>query len=123
MRRGSTKSCGERLPKCGTEQVSRELAAKSSAELREDVLGAVAKEIESLNERIKEYAHTDGENRQGELPAGGAATEGLEGGRQALYCRLRPNPRRPDRFAKSREVGCSRIKNLAAGTPERASRR
>jgi hypothetical protein len=43
------------LPKCGTEQVrSRELAAELSAELRE-VLEPLLKEIESLNERIKEY--------------------------------------------------------------------
>ena len=52
--RGLTKSYGERLPKCGTEQVSRELAAKLSAELRE-VLEPLLNEIESLNERIKEY--------------------------------------------------------------------
>src|SRR5258705_7709464 len=52
--RGLTKSYGERLPKCGTEQVSRELDAKLSAELR-DVLEPLLKEIESLNERIKEY--------------------------------------------------------------------
>jgi transposase len=51
---GLTKSYGERLPKCGTEQVSRELVAKLSAELRE-VLEPLLKEIESLNERIKEY--------------------------------------------------------------------
>src|SRR5262249_31218165 len=48
------KSYGERLPKCGTQQVSRELAAKLSTELR-DVLEPLLKEIESLNERIKEY--------------------------------------------------------------------
>ena len=48
------KSYGERLPKCGTQQVSRELAAALSAELR-DVLEPLLKEIESLNERIKEY--------------------------------------------------------------------
>src|SRR3979411_804633 len=52
--RGLAKSHGERLRKCGTEQVSRELAAELSAELRE-VLEPLLKEIESLNERIKEY--------------------------------------------------------------------
>src|SRR5277367_5199304 len=52
--RGLVKSYGERLPKCGTEQVSRELAAELSAELRE-VLEPLLNEIESLNERIKEY--------------------------------------------------------------------
>jgi transposase len=50
--RGLVKSYGERLPKCGTQQVSRELGAGLSAELR-DVL--LLKEIESLNERIQEY--------------------------------------------------------------------
>jgi len=52
--RGLAKSYGERLPKCGAQQVNRELAAELSAELRE-VLEPLLKEIESLNERIKEY--------------------------------------------------------------------
>src|SRR6266850_8090843 len=52
--RGLVKSYGERLPKCGTQQVSRELATALSTELR-DVLEPLLKEIESLNERIKEY--------------------------------------------------------------------
>src|SRR5438046_6216066 len=52
--RGLVKSYGQRLPKCGTQQVSRELGAKLNAELRE-VLEPLLKEIESLNERIKEY--------------------------------------------------------------------
>src|SRR5256712_6591851 len=52
--RGLVKSYGERLRKCGTQQVSRELAAELSVELRE-VLVLLLKEIESLNEGIKEY--------------------------------------------------------------------
>jgi transposase len=52
--RGSVKSYGERLPKCGTQQISRELGAGLSTELRE-VLEPLFREIESLNERIKEY--------------------------------------------------------------------
>ena len=43
-----------RLPKCGTQQISRELGAGLSLELRE-VLEPLFQEIESLNERIKEY--------------------------------------------------------------------
>src|SRR5258707_2600018 len=54
--RGLAKSYGQRLPKCGTQQVSRQLGAGLRAELRE-VLEPLLKEIESLNERIKEY-HT-----------------------------------------------------------------
>ena len=52
--RGLVKSYGERLPKCGTHQVSETLAEGVSAELR-DVLAPLLREVESLNERIKEY--------------------------------------------------------------------
>jgi transposase len=52
--RGLTKSYGERLRKCGTEQMKREIAKGLSQELR-DALDPVLGEIESLNERIKEY--------------------------------------------------------------------
>ena len=52
--RGLVKSYGERLPPCGTQRVNRELAAGLSTEMRE-VLEPLLKEIESLNERIKEY--------------------------------------------------------------------
>src|SRR5215469_15560386 len=52
--RGSVKSYGQRLPKCGTQQICRELGAGLSTELR-DVLEPLFREIETLNERIKEY--------------------------------------------------------------------
>src|SRR5256885_572051 len=52
--RGLVKSYGQRLPKCGTQQVNRELAAGLNAELRE-ILEPLLKEIESLNEHIQEY--------------------------------------------------------------------
>src|SRR5690242_991407 len=52
--RGLVKSYGERLRKCGTQQVSREIAVGLSAELR-DALEPLLEEVESLNERIKEY--------------------------------------------------------------------
>src|SRR5580692_5119538 len=52
--RGLVKSYGQRLPKCGTYQVSEKLAEGLSVELRE-VLVPLLKEIESLNERVKEY--------------------------------------------------------------------
>ena len=51
--RGLVKSFGERLPKCGTYQVSEKLAEGLSAELR-DVLVPLLREVESLNERIQE---------------------------------------------------------------------
>ena len=52
--RGLAKSYGERLPKRGTQQVDRELAAALSTALRE-VLEPLLREVESLNERIREY--------------------------------------------------------------------
>ena len=52
--RGLAKSFGQRLPKCGTQQVSAKFAEGLSAELRE-VLEPLLREVESLNERIQEY--------------------------------------------------------------------
>jgi transposase len=52
--RGLTKSHGQQLRKCGTEQMNREMAQGLSQELR-DVLDPLLAEIESLNERIAEY--------------------------------------------------------------------
>src|ERR1700737_4287682 len=51
--RGLVKSYGQRLPKCGTYQVSEKLAEGLSAELR-GVLVPLFKEIESLNEHSQE---------------------------------------------------------------------
>jgi transposase len=52
--RGLTKSHGERLKKCGTEQMNRDSSEGLSQELRE-ALDPLLREIESLNGRIKEY--------------------------------------------------------------------
>src|SRR3979490_3427971 len=51
--RGLTKSYGERLKKCGTEQMNREIAKGLSQELR-DALDPVVGGIESLRELIPE---------------------------------------------------------------------
>src|ERR1035438_875495 len=52
--RGLTKSYGQRLNKCGTEQMNRDSSQGLSQELR-DALDPLLREIESLNERIAEY--------------------------------------------------------------------
>ncbi len=52
--RGLTKSYGERLRKCGTEQMNRDSAKGLSPQLRE-ALDPLLGEIESLNQRIAEY--------------------------------------------------------------------
>src|ERR1700687_5527490 len=102
--RGLTKSYGERLPKCGTEQVSRELAAELSAELRE-VLEPLLKEIESLNERIKEYDARMEKIARESYPHVALLKQVKGVGTQiALTYVLTLDD--PHRFAKSREVGC-----------------
>ena len=52
--RGLAKSYGERLRKCGTQQVNKDLAAGLSPELRA-ALEPLLAEVESLNQRIAEY--------------------------------------------------------------------
>src|SRR5271156_1385612 len=102
--RGLVKSYGERLPKCGTQQVSRELAAELSAELRE-VLEPLLKEIESLNERIKEYDEWMEKIAQEVYPEVSLLKQVKGVGTQiALTYVLTIED--PYRFAKSREVGC-----------------
>ena len=102
--RGLAKSYGERLHKCGTQQVSRELAGEWSTELR-DVLEPWLQEIESLNERIQEYdARMEKIARESypqvELlkPVKGVGTQ------IALTYVLTLED--PQRLRKSREVGC-----------------
>ena len=52
--RGLAKSYGERLRKCSTQQVSKDLAAGLSTELR-TALEPLLAEVASLNQRIAEY--------------------------------------------------------------------
>ena len=102
--RGLVKSYGQRLPKCGTYQVSRELATALSAELRE-VLEPLLKEIESLNERIKEYDGRMDKIAKEVYPEVSLLKQVKGVGTQiALTYVLTIED--PYRFAKSREVGC-----------------
>src|SRR5580692_8771221 len=102
--RGLAKSYGERLRKCGTQQVSRELAAELSVELRE-VLAPLLKEVESLNERIKEYDARMEKIAKESYPQVVLLKQVKGVGTQiALTYVLTLDD--PHRFAKSREVGC-----------------
>jgi transposase len=102
--RGLVKSYGQRLPKCGTQQVSRELGAKLNAELRE-VLEPLLKEIESLNERIKEYDERMEKIAKESYPHVELLKQVKGVGTQiALTYVLTLED--PHRFPKSREVGC-----------------
>jgi transposase len=102
--RGLVKSYGQRLPKCGTQQVNRELAAGLKAELR-DVLEPLLKEVESLNERIQEYEVRMEKIAQESYPHVELLKQVKGVGTQiALTYVLTLED--PHRFAKSREVGC-----------------
>jgi transposase len=102
--RGLVKSYGQRLPKCGTRQVSRELTLGLKAELRE-VLEPLLREIESLNERIKEYDVRVEKIAQESYPQVELLKQVKGVGTQiALTYVLTLED--PHRFAKSREVGC-----------------
>src|SRR6476620_2434854 len=102
--RGMVKSYGQRLPKCGTQQVSRELTAGLKAELRE-VLEPLLQEIESLNERIKEYDVRMEKIAKENYPHVELLKQVKGVGTQiALTYVLTLDD--PHRFPKSREVGC-----------------
>src|SRR5213082_794631 len=98
------KSYGQRLPKCGTRQVSRELGAGLPAELRE-VLEPLLQEIESLNERIEEYDERMEKIARERYPHVELLKQVKGVGTQiALTYVLTLED--PHRFPKSREVGC-----------------
>src|SRR3989475_5303487 len=102
--RGLVKSYGERLPKCGTQQVSGKLAEGLSAELRE-VLEPLLREVESLNERIQEYDERMEKIAKEVYPEVSLLKQVKGVGTQiALTYVLTIED--PYRFPKSRAVGC-----------------
>jgi transposase len=102
--RGLVKSYGQRLPKCGTQQVSRELAAGLSTEMCE-VLEPLLREIESLNERIKEYDERMEKIAKESYPQV-ALLKQVKGVGTQIALTYVLTIEDPYRFPKSREVGC-----------------
>jgi transposase len=102
--RGLVKSFGERLPKCGTHQVSWELAEGLSVKLR-DVLQPLLKEIESLNERIEEYDERMEKIAKEEYPEVSLLQQ-VKGVGTQISLTYVLTIEDPYRFPKSREVGC-----------------
>jgi transposase len=102
--RGLVKSFGQRLPQCGTQQVGRELAAGLSTELRE-VLQPLLREIESLNERIREYDQRMEKIAKESYPQV-ALLKQVKGVGTQIALTYVLTIEDPYRFAKSRQVGC-----------------
>src|ERR1700683_3704955 len=102
--RGLVKSYGQRLPKCGTQQVSRELAAGLSTELRE-VLESLLQEVESLHERIQEYEVRMEKIAQESYPHV-ALLKQVKGVGTQIALTYVLTLEDPHRFRKSRDVGC-----------------
>ena len=102
--RGLVKSFGERLPKCGTYQVNEKLAEGLSAELR-DVLVPLLRQIESLNEPIKEYDERM-EKIAKEVYPETSLLQQVKGVGTQIALTYVLTIEDPHRFLKSREVGC-----------------
>jgi len=102
--RGLAKSYGERLRGCGTQQVSRELAAGLSAELRQ-ALEPLLREVESLNERIQEYDRQI-DRMAKEIYPEAALLKQVKGVGNLIALTFALTIEDPHRFRKSRDVGC-----------------
>lgn len=102
--RGLTKSYGARLPKCGTEQMTREITKNLKSELR-DALDPLLAEIESLNERIAEY-DTRIEQIAKEVYPEVARLKQVKGVGPLIALTYVLTLDNPHRFRRSRDVGC-----------------
>jgi transposase len=102
--RGLTKSYGERLNKCGTEQMNRDSAKGLSQELRE-ALDPLLAEIESLNERIKEYDRRI-EQIAKEVHPEVARLKQVKGVGTLIALTYVLTLDDPQRFRRSRDAGC-----------------
>ncbi len=102
--RGLTKSNGQRLPQCGTEQIHREIAQGLNQELR-DALDPLLREIESLNEAIAEYdTRIEQIAREGYPQV--ARLKQVKGVGPLIALTYVLTLDDPYRFRRSRDVGC-----------------
>ena len=98
------KSYGERLRKCGTQQFRRETMNGSSAGLRE-ALDPLLREIESLNDRIKEYDRRIEKMAKEKYPET-ALLKQVKGVGDLIATAYVLTMEDPQRFRKSRDAGC-----------------
>ena len=102
--RGLVKSHGERLRKCGTFQVSREITSGLSTELRE-ALQPLLREVESLNERIQEYDRRIEKMAKEKYPET-ALLKQVKGVGDLIATTYVLTLEDAKRFRKSRDAGC-----------------
>jgi len=102
--RGLVKSYGERLRKCGSFQVSREIGSGLSTELRE-ALQPLLREVESLNERIQEYDRRIEKMAKERYPEV-ALLKQVKGVGDVIATTYVLTIEDPHRFRKSRDAGC-----------------
>src|SRR5271163_1702841 len=102
--RGLTKSNGQRLRECGTEQMNREIAKGLSQELR-DALHPLLAEIESLNQRIAEYDTRIEQIAREKYPEV-ARLKQVKGVGPLIALPYVLTLEDPYRFRRSRDVGC-----------------
>jgi transposase len=102
--RGLTKSYGERLRKCGTGQMNREIAKGLSPQLRE-ALDPLLGEIESLNQRISEYDRRIEQIAKQARPEV-ARLKQVKGVGTLIALTYVLTVGDPRRFRRSRDVGC-----------------
>lgn len=102
--RGLVKSYGERLRKCGTQQVRREITSGLSTGLRE-ALEPLVREVESLNERIQEYDRRIARMAQERYPET-ALLKQVKGVGDLMATAYVLTIEDPHRFRKSRDAGC-----------------
>ena len=102
--RGLAKSYGERLRKCGTQQVSQDLAAGLSTELKA-ALEPLLAEVASLNQRIAEYDRRI-EQIATQVHPEVALLKQVKGVGTLIALTYVLTVADPHRFRRSRDVGC-----------------
>jgi transposase len=102
--RGLVKSYGERLRKCHTQQVRREMTGELSMGLRE-ALEPLLREVESLNERIQEYDRRTEKMAKERYPET-ALLKQVKGVGDLIAVTYVLTIEDPHRFRKSRDAGC-----------------
>ena len=102
--RGLVKSYGERLRKCGTQQFGQETTSGLSAGLRE-ALEPLMQEVESLNERIKEYDRRIEKMAKETYPETELLKQ-VQGVGDLIATTYVLTVEDPHRFRKSRDAGC-----------------